>query len=269
MPPFRFGVVAVPQPDTWLDQARRIADLGYSSLLMPDGVALPSPFPSLAMAAAVTDLTVGTFVLAAPLRPPRSAAWEAHTMTQLTGGRFEFGIGTGLPRTREAAESFGLPFRTTAERLADVELAVTHLRELDGDTRTPVLVAARGPKARALAARLADVVTLAAPALTPRTEVAAMVADLRGRADGRDLELSINLFAVGDGELPPWAAQNLGATVDELVAADSLMLLPGADPRAMADELLRRRDALGISYVKVNSLYLEEMAPVVELLAGR
>ncbi|MGE3289349.1 MAG: LLM class flavin-dependent oxidoreductase [Pseudonocardia sp.] len=267
MRPFRFGVVAVPQPATWLDQARRIADLGYTSLLMPDGVALPAPFPSLAMAAAVTDLTVGTYVLAASLRPSRSAAWEAHTMTQLTGGRFEFGIGTGLPRTREGAESFGLPFRSAAERLADVELAITHLRELDGDTHTPVLMAVRGPKARALAARLADVVTPALPALTPRAEVAALVADVREQA-GRDLEFSINLFVVGNGPLPPWAAQNLGASVDELVAAGSIMLLPGASPRAMADELLRRRDTLGISYVKINSMYLEEMAPVVELLSG-
>lgn len=268
MHPFRFGVVAVPRPGTWLDQARRVADLGYTSLLVPDGVALPAPFPSLAMAAAVTDLTVGTYVLAAPLRPARSAAWEAHTMTALTGGRFEFGIGTGLPRTREAAESFGLPFRSAAERLADVEAAVTHLRELDGDTRTPVLMSARGPRARALAARLADVVTPALPALTPRAAFTALVAEVREQA-GRDVEFSLNLFAVGDGDLPPWSTQAVGATAQELVAADSLVLLRGPDPRAMADELLRRRDDVGISYVKVNGLYAEELAPVVELLAGR
>lgn len=268
MHPFRFGVVAVPQPTTWLDQARRIADLGYTSVLMPDGVALPAPFPSLAMAAAVTNLTVGTHVLAAPLRPARSVAWEAHTMTALTGGRFEFGIGTGLPKTQVNAESFGLPFGSAAERLADVEAAVTHLRELDGDVRTPVLMSARGPKAVATAARLADIVTPALPALTPPAEVAALLADVREQA-GRDVEFALNLFIVGDGELPPWAAQNLGASVEELSAAGSLMLLLGSDPRAMADELLRRRETVGISYVLVNSMYLEQLAPVVELLAGK
>ena len=44
---------------------------------------------------------MGTFVLAAPLRPPRAAAWEGHSMTVLTDGRFDFGIGTGLPRARQ------------------------------------------------------------------------------------------------------------------------------------------------------------------------
>ena len=82
-----------------------MAEAGYSTLLMPDGLQLLSPFPALATAAATAELRVGTFVLAAPLRPPRTAAWEAHSLTVLTGGRFELGIGTGLPHTAtQAAE---------------------------------------------------------------------------------------------------------------------------------------------------------------------
>jgi hypothetical protein len=37
----------------------------------------------------------------------------------------------------------------------------------------------------------------------------------------------------------------------------------------MADELRRRRDAIGVSYVSVNAAFCEQLAPVVELLAGR
>ena len=37
----------------------------------------------------------------------------------------------------------------------------------------------------------------------------------------------------------------------------------------MADELRRRRDALGISYFSVNAAFIEPFAPVAELLAGR
>jgi hypothetical protein len=37
----------------------------------------------------------------------------------------------------------------------------------------------------------------------------------------------------------------------------------------MADELMRRRDAFGVSYLSVNAAFLAEMAPVVELLNGR
>ena len=168
MHPFRFGVVATPQDATsWHATARRVADCGYSTLLMPDGLQLLSPFPSLAATAAtVPELRVGTFVLAAPLRPPRAAAWEGHSMTVLTDGRFDFGIGTGLPRARQWADQLGLPYRSGPERLADVATAVEHLRELDGQAHTPVLMAAGGPKARALAARISDTVHLGRPLAT-------------------------------------------------------------------------------------------------------
>ena len=52
--PFRFGVVAPLRSDlpTWRDQVRRIADYGYSTLLMPDVPQWqPAPAPTLAVAA--------------------------------------------------------------------------------------------------------------------------------------------------------------------------------------------------------------------------
>ncbi|MEO5745749.1 MAG: LLM class flavin-dependent oxidoreductase, partial [Terracoccus sp.] len=160
----------------------------------------------LAMAAAVADLRVGTFVLAAPLRPPRSAAWDAHSLAVLTGGRFDFCIGIGLLQTAtQAAQQLGLPMRSPAERLAALGEAIDHLRDLDGDTRTPVLVAAGGPRSRALAADKADIVTLAAGPLTGRAEIADVVNDVRTQAGDRadDIEFSMNLFVVGDN-VPPW-----------------------------------------------------------------
>jgi len=71
--PFRFAAVSLPEGSgaQWRATARQVEDLGYSTLLMPDGVHLPSPIPSLAVAAtATTTLRVGTFVLAASLRTP-------------------------------------------------------------------------------------------------------------------------------------------------------------------------------------------------------
>ena len=101
---FRFGVVGEPD-DAATDWIRdrppgggpRIFDRA-DARRAPAAVAVPS----LAMAAAVADIRVGTFVAAAPLRTPRAAAWEAHTLTVLTDGRFEFGIGTGRPAVEAA-----------------------------------------------------------------------------------------------------------------------------------------------------------------------
>jgi len=270
--PFRFGVVATPQdPKQWAFTARRVAELGYSTLLMPDGLHQVSPVAALATAAATAaEVRVGTWVLAAPLRPPAYAAWEAHSMTVLTGGRFELGIGTGLPRAVTArTEELGMPAQTPGERLAAVGETIDRLRELDDATHTPVLVAAGGPRARALAAEKADIVTLATSPLTPRAEVAALSAELRDLAEGRadEIEIAMNLFAVGD-EIAPWARQALGADTGTLLAHDSLVLLRGST-REMADELNRRRDSVRASYICVSAAFMEQLAPVVEVLAGR
>src|ERR671933_2200611 len=118
--PFRFGVVAPLRTDlpTWLARVRRIADSGYSTLLMPDFPRLqPSPGPTLALAAALTDLRVGTWVYASPLRSSWSTAWEAHSLSVLTEGRFEMGVGTGRPGIEDELRARGMPVVPRSERL--------------------------------------------------------------------------------------------------------------------------------------------------------
>jgi alkanesulfonate monooxygenase SsuD/methylene tetrahydromethanopterin reductase-like flavin-dependent oxidoreductase (luciferase family) len=161
---FRFGVVAPLRTDlpTWRDRVRRIADIGYSTLLMPDVPQWqPAPAPTLAVAATLADLRVGTWVYASPLRQPWSTAWEAHSLSVLTEGRFEMGIGTGRPGIEDELRELGLPVLLPSERLAQVRETVTALRDLDGpDLHTPVVMAVRGPKAQALAAEVADTAAL-------------------------------------------------------------------------------------------------------------
>jgi alkanesulfonate monooxygenase SsuD/methylene tetrahydromethanopterin reductase-like flavin-dependent oxidoreductase (luciferase family) len=207
-------------------------------------------------------------VLAAPLRPARLTAWEAHTMTTLTGGRFELGIGTGRPVVEQWAREMGLPFGTPAERLATVERVIATVRDLDGGSQhTPVIVAAGGPRALRLAAERADIVTLAVGALTPAEQLEAMLQRVRDHAGGRDLEFVTSLVVVGS-QLPPHAERYIGADLATLRSSGSVALLEGS-PREMADELQRRRDRFGTSYVTVNGEYLEQLAPVVALLAGK
>ncbi|MCW0215434.1 MAG: LLM class flavin-dependent oxidoreductase [Pseudonocardia sp.] len=268
---FRFGAIESPRgtAEEWLAVGRRVVDLGFSTLLVPDGTTQHAPFPALAAATAVPDLRLGTFVLAASLRPPRSAAWEGHTLSALSGGRFEFGIGTGRPDARAEAESFGRPWGTATDRLNAVRETLSHLRELDRERHTPVVMAAGGPRAAALAAELADTVTLATPPLAPRERFAGLAAELRERAGDRDVELAMNLFVVddGSGSVPPWTRRFLGVDPATLDERESLAVLRGT-PRQMADELHHRRDTLGVTYFVAGANYAEALAPVIDLLSA-
>jgi alkanesulfonate monooxygenase SsuD/methylene tetrahydromethanopterin reductase-like flavin-dependent oxidoreductase (luciferase family) len=264
---FRFGVVAPLRTDlpAWRDQVRRIADSGFSTLLMPDVQQWqPAPGPTLAVAATLADLRVGTWVYASPLRPPWSMAWEAHSLSVLTEGRFEMGIGTGRPGIEDELRQLGLPVVTPGQRLSQVRDAVTSLRDLDGpDFHTPVVMAVRGPKARALAADLADTVTFAAmPGDDSRAGIMRMAADFRAI---RDVELALHVPVVGDAVSPFMAPPDTDPAA--LRAADSLLVLP-SDPTAATEEVLRRREEGGFSYIVVGANAADALAPVVAELTG-
>ncbi|MEV6489817.1 LLM class flavin-dependent oxidoreductase [Actinoplanes sp. NPDC051633] len=262
----RFGVVAPIMTDlpTWRDQVRRIADSGYSTILMPDVPQWqPAPGPALAVAATLTDLRVGTWVYASPLRPAWSTAWEAHSLSVLTEGRFEMGIGTGRPGIEDELRDLGLPADPPAERLARVRETVTALRDLDGPSlRTPVAMAVRGPKARALAADLADTVTFASKPDDRRAEMVRLARDFRAV---RDVELAVHVAVVGDTVAPFMTAP--GTDPAALRAADSLAILPG-DPAAATEEILRRREEIGFTYFVIGANSAAALAPVVAELSG-
>ena len=264
--PFRFGVVAPLTTDlpTWRDRVRRLADTGYSTLLMPDVPPWqPAPGPTLCLAAALTDPRVGTWVYASPLRPAWSTAWEAHSLSVLTDGRFEMGIGTGRPGIEDELRELGLPVLRPSERLTRVRETVTALRALDGpDLHTPVVMAVRGPKAQALAADLADTVTFALLPDERRVDVERLVVDVRM---SRDVELALHVPVIGDMVAPFMAPPDTDPAA--LRAADSLAILP-EDPASAAEEIQRRREELGFSYFVFGADVADSLAPVVAELVG-
>ena len=263
---FRFGVTAPLTTDvaTWRDRVRRLADVGYSTLLVPDVPQWqPAPGPTLALAAELSQLRVGTWVYASPLRPAWSVAWEAHSLSVLTDGRFEMGIGTGRPGIEDELRELEMPVVPPGERLAQVRDAVTALRALDGpDLHTPVVMAVRGPKAQALAAELADTGTFALLPAEPRADVERLV---RGFRTTRDVELALHVPVIGDAVAPFMAPPDTDAAA--LRAADSLAILPD-DPVAAAEEVHRRREEIGFSYFVVGADVAGALAPVVAELAG-
>lgn len=141
---------------------------------------------------------------------------------------------------------------------------VAALRALDGErVHTPVAMAVTGPRARALAAEIADTVTFAMAPDEPR---AAVVQRIRDFHTTRDVELSMHVPVVGDSVSPFMAPPDTDTSA--VRAADSLAYLP-PDPRAAADELLRRREETGVSYVAFGADAADTLAPLVAELAGR
>jgi probable F420-dependent oxidoreductase len=234
---------------------------------MPDTTHTPAPLPCLAAAAAVTtSLRVGTWVLCDPLRNPHQLAWEAATLQELCGGRFELGIGVGRPDAQNDCAKLGVPFGTPGERIERLRHTLHLLRERLPDTA--IMVAAAGPKLLALAAEAADIVAFGWPPATDLAAARERIDIVRSAAGERadDLELATGLIAVGHDE-QPWLAR-MGTDARTLAAAGAITVLTGT-PREMADELQRRRDALGLSYVTVPASVAEDFAPVVTELANR
>jgi probable F420-dependent oxidoreductase len=281
---FRFAVTAGLAPDgqAWVDTALRAEDLGYSTLLIPDTMTTFEPFAALAAAATATEaLRVGTFVLPAPFYTPSEVAWRTLTVDVLSGGRFDLGLGAGRPAAEAEVVHRERPFGTPGERVRQLATMIRVVKEelaAAGAGRSPVkpvqrpappiLLAAAGRRMFELAAREADIVTLA---LDPRTDEAALVAkaaELRDVAGTRfdDLELNINLGGVGE-DFPDFMSRQMGLDPVELVRNGSIAILTGTVEQ-MAETLRRRRDTAGVSYIAVNAMFMQHLAPVVELLSG-
>ena len=128
---FRFGAVAGfgRSGQDWAANARHIEQLGFSTLLCPDGTGTFAPFQALSAAAAVTStLRLGTYVLASPLRTPGEVAWESASLDVLSGGRFELGLGAGRPDAERDAARLGVPFGGPAERIRRIEETLQAVR---------------------------------------------------------------------------------------------------------------------------------------------
>ena len=145
---------------------------------------------------------------------------------------------------RRRTAGVGPPALSPGERLTQVRHAITTLRDLDGtDLHTPVVMAARGPKARPLAFDLANSVTFAAMPEDSRAVIMRMRADVR--AVRTDIELAHHVPVVGDAIAAFMTRSDTDPAA--LHAAESLLALPG-DPTAAVDEVLRRCEEGGASY---------------------
>jgi alkanesulfonate monooxygenase SsuD/methylene tetrahydromethanopterin reductase-like flavin-dependent oxidoreductase (luciferase family) len=266
---FRFGIIAgqLDSPVGWTDIARRLEGQGFDMLLVPDTLNTLEPLVACAAAAAATStLHVGPYVLSAPNRTPGMVAHQAASLQAVTGGRFELGIGTGRPGAERDAASFGMPFGTPGQRVVQLSATVAAVRERSPEAR--IMVAAGGPRMLRLAGALADTVTFGLPPTAGPDALAAAVAAVRDGAGQRTdaVELAQNLLVVGD-QAPEWTLRWSGTDLADLVGSGAVSVVPGSTTQ-IADELRRRRDTYGISYVCTSAAFADVLAPVAESLAG-
>jgi probable F420-dependent oxidoreductase len=291
--PFRFGVVAAyaPSHPAWIGTARRVEELGYATLLLPDRTTVGSlaPIPALAAAAqATTSLRVGSYVFCNEYRHPVLLAREAATLDLLSNGRFELGLGAGVGPVE--FQQMGIPFANAGTRVGHLEETLQLLKqlfteetvnfsgkyytitELKGNIRPvqqphlPILVASSGERMLKLAAREANIIAIGSKIST------------QGR-DPADAPLEQKIAWIKEAAGERFADLELSQTIYDLLITDSgtdLALQAGGPPipkRPLSTEqavaqLLEQRDRYGFSYLQVYAGQMENFAPVVARLAG-
>ena len=304
---FRFGVTvpAVAAGPAWAERARRVEQLGYSILQMPDHFREQlAPVPALTAAAlATTRLRIGSLVFSNDFRHPVALAKEAATLDVLSGGRFELGLGSGW--LREEYDQAGIPFDAPGTRIERMAEAVTLVKGLlAGEpvhftgrhysiaglrgTPTPIqrphpplVIGGGGERLLSLAAREASIVSLVPRARRDgggldrgdfgeaafRQKIEWVRAAAGDRLAALELHTLIQAVVVTDRRAV--AAEQLATRFKigpELVLESPYVLCGTVEE--ICETLQRRRQTHGISYVTVFDRDLEVFAPVVERLAA-
>jgi probable F420-dependent oxidoreductase len=292
--------------ESWVRLAQRVESLGYDVLTMPDhfGDQL-APVPALAAAAAATNtLRVGALVFDNDYRHPVVFAKEMATLDVLSGGRVELGLGAGWLTTDYeqsgiAHDPAGVRIDRMVEGLRVIKGLMadgpfsfegTHYRiaGLDGCPKPvqrphpPIVIGGGGRRMLSIAAREANTVGVNAnlragrigPEMAEDVTPAAFqrkigwVREAAGdRFDALELEVQAFFLAVTDDREATAAAVGQAFS---MAAADVLqvpLVLIGTVAQ-IADELRRRRETYGLSYLTVGADVMESFAPVVELLSG-
>ena len=308
---FRFGINArdAKSRAEWQDKARRIEDLGYSVLLVPDHLAaMLATIPAVISAADATkSLRVGTNVLNNDLRHPVLLAREAATMDLLTDGRLELGLGAGYMRLEY--DQAGLPFDRGGVRVERLAEAVTIIKGLLGgreinfagqhyrvtgrriypppvqQPHPPIIIGGNGPRLLTLAAKEADTVNLTGITFTQGGTAPNMsgwkaagvderVRLLRAAAGvryDRHLELGAQIQRVIVTDRRREVAEELQQTWKQL-SVEEILEAPYVligTVDEMVEALQVRRERWAISCFVTFEQYLETLAPVVARLAGK
>jgi probable F420-dependent oxidoreductase len=305
--PFRFGVIgnSARSREEWAEKARKAEALGFSTLLMWDHFNDQlAPLPALLAAAdATTTLRLAPAVLSNDYRHPVLLAKEAATIDLLSGGRFELGLGAGW--NRDEYQRAGLPFDPPAVRVERLEESVQVIKGLFADgpltfrgqhytvtglhghprplqqPHPPLMIGGARRRMLELAAREADIVAFATKVDADGTldfvdstgpAIDRKLGWVREAAGPRFASLELHIHVGGviitsqRQQTAEQMAGSVGLTGEQLL--DCLQALIGSVDEIIED-LLRRREIYGISYISVDEGFMDALAPIVARLAGQ
>jgi probable F420-dependent oxidoreductase len=272
----------------------------------PQGLAA---LPAVAMALEqTTTLRVGCRVFCNDYHHPIMLIKEAATMDYLSGGRFEFGLGAGW--IKNEYEAINLPFDDFPQRFDRFAETVHAYKafmsgepmDIQGETIQwtgfhgipapaqspwpPIMIGGGSKKILTFAGKEADIVSLnfnnRAGMLGPdgmNSGLAAATAKKIGwirdgagdRFDQIEIEIGAYNTIITDHQQPTAVAigEALGMSPEDILTHPHC-LIGGID--YICEELERRREAYGISYIAViddgENNMVEAFAPVVKRLAG-
>jgi probable F420-dependent oxidoreductase len=140
--------------------ARRVADIGYAALWVPETVGR-EPFVALSAmseVAADSGLHLGTSIASIYARDAVTTKTAAMALHELTGGRFILGLGVSHPHlvTRLRGHDYGRPVPQMREYLEAYRAAPYKGLELGDGSSPPVVLAALRTQMTRLAATAAD-----------------------------------------------------------------------------------------------------------------
>jgi probable F420-dependent oxidoreductase len=259
--------------------------------------------PAMMSAAEATrTLKVGCRVFCIDYQHPAVLAKQAATIDLLSDGRLELGLGAGWLRAEY--EALGIRFDPAPVRIARLAETVRAVRalfageqvaltgehvKLAGFAGAParplpsLMIGGGGRRVLSLAAREAGIVSLnfnnrsgviGADGVKSSTAdaTAEKIGWIKSAAGARFAELELEIGAYftfvqpGAETIAAGMGQSLGLTRDEMLRHPH-GLFGSVD--AVCEELERRREVYGISYVTVGDQALEAFAPVVARLSGR
>jgi len=289
----------------WAEQARKVEDLGYAALTMSDhfGDQLAPLAALMAAADATTRLRLGVLVHDNDYRHPLVLAREAATIDLLSDGRLELGLGAGWMRSDY--DQSGIPYDPPKVRIDRFEEGLAVVKGLMADgpftfagrhytitgheglpkpkqrPHPPIVIGGGGRRVLGIAGREADIVSInanlkdgtggaeTAPNLVPamtRQKIEWVREAAGERFDRIELHALIGFCMFTDD---PMSIANQMAAPFGIAAEEALHVLPllMGTVDSMVEELQRRREEWGISYVTIEGPW-EEFAPVVGRLAG-